>query len=590
MEQEAPGRVEAEFLRPATLDNLMTRLEDKSKPLIDIIHFDGHGEFDKEKSEGYLLFTRPGSWTVHRVPSKGLGIIMGDANIPLVILSACQSAAIGEGEEPMGSVAVQLTHAGVPSVIAMTHSVLAETLLRYPERAERQRGRERVTLNLYDWFLPALYQAGKDTPLLKDIEIETPAEVHWGNLPSIQKAGFFGRSRELWEIECAFAQGMRRFTVSGFGGQGKTYLAIETGAWLYRTGMFQKVCFVDYAAFQGVDAVALAVATLATVLNKSLSDTDAAEEALWEMPTLLILDNLEAIPAEPLQDLLDVAKRWSEASECRVLLTTRTHDLAHPDYAAENHSYLLLNGLGEEDALAYFQSLLKLSETPPVDPPKRDELLKLFKQVDFHPLSIGLLAKQLEDLNADGLGERLEKLIAETPDNPLLASLNLSLERLDDRDRHWLPRLGVFQGGAMEDVLLLVTDLGEERAVATGRQLLEAKRSGDPIAIARAVGVNFEDGQLPEDEELIEKLCKDIDKLGEMLGNISQRKLAEGADEYTWPTLRQHLEDAGLIRPEYLFGDTYLKFHPMLAPALWSHLSTDEQEQLLVRHWQNYYG
>jgi hypothetical protein len=36
--------------------------------------------------------------------------------------------------------------------------------------------------------------------------------------------------------------------------------------------MFQKVCFVDYAAFQGVDAVGLAVSTLATVLDKTLLD------------------------------------------------------------------------------------------------------------------------------------------------------------------------------------------------------------------------------------------------------------------------------------------------------------------------------
>jgi hypothetical protein len=80
-------------------------------------------------------------------------------------------------------------------------------------------------------------------------------------------------------------------------------------------------------------------------------------------------------------------------------------------------------------------------------------LLELFKLVDFHPLSIGLLTRQLKMHRPAELGQRLEALIAETPGNPLLASLNLSLERLDAEAMQLLPRLGVFQGGAMEPEL-----------------------------------------------------------------------------------------------------------------------------------------
>jgi len=57
----------------------------------------------------------------------------------------------------------------------------------------------------------------------------------------------------------------------------------------------------------------------------------------------------------------------------------------------------------------------------------------------------------------------LEKFIAESPDNLLVASLNLSLDRVDEEVVEWLPRLGVFQGGAMEDVLLDVTELSEKQ-------------------------------------------------------------------------------------------------------------------------------
>ncbi len=125
--------------------------------------------------------------------------------VGLIVLSACQSAAMG-GEDAMGCVAARLTHAGIPAVLAMTHSVLVTTarqlfakfyqrlvsgegmgealdnarrdLYLNRERDERQRGDKRITMKLYDWFLPALYQAGKDTPLLTDKEPESVEPVH----------------------------------------------------------------------------------------------------------------------------------------------------------------------------------------------------------------------------------------------------------------------------------------------------------------------------------------------------------------------------------------------------------------------------
>jgi tetratricopeptide (TPR) repeat protein len=207
-----------------------------------------------------------------------------------------------------------------------------------------------------------------------------------------------------------------------------------------------------------------------------------------------------------------------------VLLTTRMLDFAHPDYPTEGslrHLSLPLGGLGREDALAYFQSLMKLPPAPLFDPPERNVLLELFKLVAFHPLSIGLLARQLKVRRPAELGQRLEALIAQTPDNPLLASLNLSLERLDGEARQWLPRLGVFQGGAFEDELLAITEFSEEQ----------------------------------------------------------------------WQTLSPTLEATGLIHPEIMpgIGVPYLKFHPTLAPALWSRLLPEAQAELLARYQQRYY-
>ncbi|MDM8541855.1 tetratricopeptide repeat protein [Desulfococcaceae bacterium HSG9] len=576
LELKAADRVNAEFLRPATLQNLVERLEDDDKPLINIIHFDGHGAFDHDGSYadnadktispdtleglkkdeietagmGYLLFEEDeGSKAL--VSAAMLGEMLHRKSVSLVVLSACQSAVMA-GDDAMGSVAARLTHAGIPAVLAMTHSVLIDTtralfgafyenlvkgkgigqsldnarrrLFMNPDRGERQRGKKRITLKLHDWFLPALYQSGKDTSLLTDKTPEPVEDAAQVNLPALQEAGFFGRTRELWDIERAFVHGTRRFTISGFGGQGKTYLAIEAGLWLCRTGMFEKVCFVDYAAFQGVDAVSMAVSTLSAVLEKNLTDAKAAKAALKEIRTLLILDNLESLQPEPLQELLSEAKPWSEAGESRVLITTRMPDFGHPDYPAEasrQHIVMQLKGLGQEDCLTYFQSLMKLPPKPAFELPRRDALLEFFKLVDFHPLSIGLLAKQLKTRRIGELGKRLEELVKVMPDNPLLASLNLSLEKLDQEALKQLPGLGVFQGGAMEHILLEITEFSEKQ----------------------------------------------------------------------WQKLRPGLETTGLIEPEHLSDVTvpYLKFHPTLAPALWQRLSSHEQDALLARHRQEYY-
>ncbi|BAY91818.1 MULTISPECIES: tetratricopeptide repeat protein [unclassified Tolypothrix] len=573
--QEAAGKIEVEFLRPATLDNLVARLEDSRLPAIDIVHFDGHGVYDPDgrfhklakssdpegatKGEngngsnmGYLLFENT-EGKMALISAETLGEMLHRQKVGLIVLSACQSATVA-GEDAMGCVAARLTHAGIPAVLAMTYSVLVVTahqlfakfyqrlvraegigaaldngrrdLYLNKERGERRRGDKQIIFKLQDWFLPALYQAAGDTPLLTPSSASSSSSSSspsspppTTNLPELQEAGFFGRSRELWEIERWFIQGTRRITISGFGGQGKTYLAAEAGRWLSRTGMFEKVCFVNYAAFQGVDAVGLAVSTLATVLGQNLIDVSAATAALGQTPTLLILDNLESLQPEALQELLTVAKQWSEVGQCRLLLTSRTPNFYHSDYAIEGslkHRSLPLSGLEWEDALAYIQSLWKLPPSPVYKLPERNELRRLFRLVDFHPLSLGLLARQLKMRPVAELGERLAALIEETPDNPLLASLNLSLERLDDKARELLPKLGVFQGGAMENLLLAITEISESQ----------------------------------------------------------------------WQQLRPALENTGLIQPENLpgFSVPFLKFHPTLAPVLWSRLSPEVQSELLARY------
>jgi hypothetical protein len=429
LEQVSRGRVTVEFLRPATLEQLRKRLQDSRLPAIDILHFDGHGIFDatEGKNIGYLLFEQENG-KGDLVSAELLGQLLNRKKLGLVVLSACQSA-MTAGEEAIGSVAARLMQTGVPSVVAMSYSVLVSTteqlfeefygqlvqgrsvgesldearrcLMNQPERGERQRGQERVTLRLADWFVPTLYQAGQSRELMRPDGVKPAQRETWSNLPEVPQSGFWGRQRELWRIDRAFMtrsgreqqQETRRLTIAGFGGQGKTALAQEAGRWLLQTGMFEAVCFVDYAAFQGVDAVGLAVSTIGVVLQENLIDAGAVTGLLERRSTLVILDNLETLSDAALQELLTVAKGWSEAGQSRVLLTTRQMEGTHPDYPSQGsyrHRLEQLQGLGSvqspQAAIDYFQALMALPAAGVQVPlPGRAGLVKLFKLVGHLP-------------------------------------------------------------------------------------------------------------------------------------------------------------------------------------------------------------
>jgi len=580
--QQKQANISFEFLRPATLDGLVKRLENENLPPIDILHFDGHGIFSAAEIQenapaakhpesgltkkqgcldgntGYLLFEND-EGEQDLVDAETLGDALFRKKIALVVLSACQSATVG-GEDALSSVAARLTDAGLPAVLAMTYSVLVATteklfaefyaelmhgknigaaldsarryLSRHPERGERQREQQRIGLDLQDWFVPALYQSNSDAALLNKsaapVQQKTEAKSH--NLPQRQEAGFFGRSRELWQIERDFVQGTRRITITGFGGQGKTYLAVEAGLWALQTGQFERVCFVDYAAFQGVDAVGTVLSTLGTVVGQSLPDSQAATVVLQQTATLLILDNLESLNAAALNELLTAAQPWSEAGDSRLLLTTRSPNLpnvVYPKEGSRKHRYLPLRGLGQEDTLAYFQTLQKLPPEPQFKQPAREVLLHLFAEVDFHPLSIALLARELKFRRPAELGERLQALLNEIPpgheNKTLLASLQLSLDRLDQQARLLLKSLGVFQAGALEHMILAITGISAEQ----------------------------------------------------------------------WASSRPALVNTGLIQVEDLsylgVAFPYVKFHPTLAPALWQELNQEHQLALAAHYRQSYY-
>jgi tetratricopeptide (TPR) repeat protein len=215
-------------------------------------------------------------------------------------------------------------------------------------------------------------------------------------------------------------------------------------------------------------------------------------------------------------------------------------------------------------------------------------LLDLFQRVEFHPLSLRLLSQQLKTRLAVDITIRLnDLLLADTGDDKSLrASLKLSLDKLppEVRDK-WLPRLGVFHGGAMEDSLLVVTGLGK---VEEDSEITEAYRSF----------AAFDSGEWSQERVDGIKAILSEETLAEFRRHVAEHAaesaFAPGVDETTWPHLKSALQAAALIEVEDLspvgVDVPFLKFHPTLAPVLRAQLSPEECDALSAAHRRRYYA
>ncbi|MCK5716578.1 MAG: CHAT domain-containing protein, partial [Thiomargarita sp.] len=312
-------RVAIEFLRPATLKSLRDRLDNKKLPPIDILHFDG---FDQQDN---LLFEKDNGET-DIVAASLFAQILYEHAISLVILSTETSE-----KGNIDKVATQLMGAGIPFVLVIRYRMLqiamqilfgtfyeslaqgktvstaldAARLALYKHTERRKLPwKNAPTVQLHDWFVPCLYEHEHEIVPLLHKKSSKPAEpikqflTH--NLPSPPILGFRGKQRQVWDIERRFRQGARCINIHGFEGEGKTCLARETGHWLQQAGRFKRVVFVDYAHYQGLDPVSVAVSAISYVLHKNLLDADAVTRALRRVPTLLIFDNLDAIDNIPI--------------------------------------------------------------------------------------------------------------------------------------------------------------------------------------------------------------------------------------------------------------------------------------------------
>jgi hypothetical protein len=166
------GLAELEFMMHARVEDLHERLR---RPDIDILHFIGHGEYNEDEEEGYLVFeNRDGG--VQLVNSESLRQILCQRGIRLVFLNACETGMVGRSENPFDfnrGVAPKLVAGGIPILVANQYKVLDVSATEFARtfywwlalgstvgdaaREARVAVNYSITVENIDWAVPVVY-------------------------------------------------------------------------------------------------------------------------------------------------------------------------------------------------------------------------------------------------------------------------------------------------------------------------------------------------------------------------------------------------------------------------------------------------
>ncbi|MFI7102104.1 tetratricopeptide repeat protein [Streptomyces sp. NPDC050161] len=523
------GKMDLVVLRPPTLKGLQEALaqaREAGEPF-QIVHFDGHGVFGQPsgllgEAGRPVMFRGPGPQGMlafekleggrDLVPADEVARVLKQARVPVAVLNACQSAALGSQAE--AAVATRLLQEGTAAVVAMAYSVYAvaaaEFMAAFYERlfaGDRvteavAAGRRRLAqqdlrpspkgmMPLADWVVPVLYsrsevrlpglhterQAGQSLEEMLDQVRETPHTGETGPEGTLEAVGeFIGRDALLYTLDVA-ARLQRVVVLHGPGGTGKTELAKAFGRWWRDTGALDHPDGVIWHSFEpgvasfGLDGVITSIglrlfgnefARLGPERRQTL-----VEKVLCERRLLLVWDNFESIhtmpdptqatPPLPEQDrnrLRDFLARIAAHGTSAVIVTSRTPE----SWLGPQMRRVEVPGLDTEEAGQYADYLLA---SYPDSQQRRESRAfgELMQWLDGHPLSMGIILPHLDTTHPQDLLASLQGTTA-LPDTAtgerttsLAASITYSFTHLPAADQHALSALSLLHSVADASVL-----------------------------------------------------------------------------------------------------------------------------------------
>jgi len=365
--------VHIDVLRPPTFDKLQQILKEKPN-FYDIIHFDGHGNFDVFSSSndpfnlgieqnscttpvGMLAFEKDDSdHSEDLIVATKLGELLREHEIPIMILNACRSAMQNEQTKNIfASVATNLLQAGINSIVAMSYGLWDSGAQKFVPAFYRHlfkngdvsgamlAGRQAMCdnkscdaffkpIDFHDWIVPVLYQQSFEK-ILPKLE---PTRIRKSKLPNeAQLSGnysFIGRGQTILQLERTISLKPAGILIHGMVGEGKTTIVKGFLQWLEATNglaadtfwfNFKNKLTIDYIVNILTDA--LFKTSLHYTQIKALhtkQQLNFITKELKNRHVFIVWDNFESV-----SDISDTEASALRLEENRILFKQFFHDL-----------------------------------------------------------------------------------------------------------------------------------------------------------------------------------------------------------------------------------------------------------------------